>query len=150
VRDAGAKGLRRLTADDIGLRRTRQRAAILGALGNCADFVSARELHRVLTSAGETIGLTTVYRALHDLERAELVDVVRDEPGARYYRQRPAAGHRHYLICRRCGLSRPVDAEIVERWAEEIAGNSGFSDVGHTLELSGICPDCLVHRSIVR
>ncbi|RZT27627.1 Fur family ferric uptake transcriptional regulator [Kribbella sp. VKM Ac-2569] len=139
----GSKGLRRLSADDVGVRRTRQRAAILGALGGCVDFVSARELHALLTSSGATIGLTTVYRALHDLECAELVDVVRDDPGGRYYRQRPAAGHRHYLICRCCGLSRPVDAEVVERWAERIATDSGFTDVEHTLELSGICADCL-------
>jgi Fur family ferric uptake transcriptional regulator len=132
-----------LTADDVGLRRTRQRGAILGALGDCADFVSARELHALLSSSGETIGLTTVYRALHDLERAELVDVVRDESGGRYYRQRPTAGHRHYLICRCCGLSRPVDAEVVERWAERVAVDSGFTDVEHVLELTGVCADCV-------
>lgn len=138
----GSRGPRRLTADDIGVRRTRQRAAILGALGGCADFVSARELHQLLASAGEAIGLTTVYRALHDLERAELVDVVRDESGGRYYRQRPTAEHRHYLICRCCGLSRPVDAEVVERWADRVAEDSGFIDVEHTLELAGTCATC--------
>lgn len=141
--EVGSRDLRRLTADDVGVRRTRQRGAILGALADCADFVSARELHALLGSSGETIGLTTVYRALRDLERAELVDVVRDEPRGRYYRQRLASEHRHYLICRCCGLSRPVDAGVVERWVEGIAEDSGFTDLEHSLELSGICAGCL-------
>jgi Fur family ferric uptake transcriptional regulator len=143
VRDSGTEGVERLTTADIGLRRTRQRAAILETLAGCQDFVSARELHALLSSRGVSIGLTTVYRALHDLVRAEFVDVVRDEGGGRYYRQRPAAGHRHYLICRCCGLSRPVDTEVVERWAERLADDSGFADIEHTLELAGVCADCL-------
>ncbi|MEU4290817.1 Fur family transcriptional regulator [Kribbella sp. NPDC026596] len=143
MRDAATGGVARLTAADIGLRRTRQREAILGTLGDCRDFASARDLHTLLSAAGASIGLTTVYRALHDLERAELVDVVRDESGGRYYRQRSATGHRHYLICRCCGLSRPVDTDVVERWAERLAADSGFAHIEHTLELAGVCADCL-------
>ncbi len=105
--------------------------------------MSASELHALLSSGGVSIGLTTVYRALHDLERAGHVDVVRDEAGGRFYRQRPAAGHRHYLICRCCGLSRAVDTDIVERWAERLAADSGFADIEHALELVGVCADCL-------
>jgi Fur family ferric uptake transcriptional regulator len=137
------EGADRLSPTDIGRRRTRQRAAILESLAGCRDFVSASELHALLSSAGVSIGLTTVYRALHDLERADRVDVLRDEAGGRVYRQRPAAGHRHYLICRCCGLSRAVDTDIVERWAERLAADSGFADIEHTLELVGVCADCL-------
>jgi Fur family ferric uptake transcriptional regulator len=132
----------RLSAADIGLRRTRQRSAILDTLAGCREFVSAGELHQLLESAGVAIGLTTVYRALHDLERAELVDVVRDDAGGRHYRQRPVAGHRHYFICRWCGLSLVVDTEVVERWAEGLAADAGFADLEHTLELSGVCAAC--------
>ena len=141
--EAGSKGVEPLRAADLGLRRTRQRTAVLDALARCQGFVSARELHALLESAGVSIGLTTVYRALRELERAELVDVVRDDARERYYRQRPAAGHRHYLICRCCGLSLPVDAEVVERWAEWLADYSGFAEIEHTLELIGVCDACL-------
>jgi len=30
----------------------------------------------------------------------------------------------------------------VERWADEAARQAGFSEVGHTVELFGLCPDC--------
>jgi Fur family transcriptional regulator, ferric uptake regulator len=35
-----------------------------------------------------------------------------------------------------------VEGKAVERWAEEVAGDAGFRDVGHTVELFGLCPDC--------
>jgi Fur family ferric uptake transcriptional regulator len=30
----------------------------------------------------------------------------------------------------------------VERWADRVAGEHGFTDVSHTLEIFGTCPDC--------
>ncbi|MFF7602636.1 Fur family transcriptional regulator [Streptomyces mirabilis] len=127
----------------MGGRTTRQRMAVLRVLAGCQDFVSAQELHGLLLAGTHTIGLTTVYRALRELEASGGVDVVRDDGGERrLYRQRPADGHRHYLICRCCGRSRPVDSEVVEWWAGRVASDTGFASVEHTVELSGICADC--------
>ncbi|MGW1953306.1 Fur family transcriptional regulator [Streptomyces sp. NPDC001920] len=123
-------------------RSTRQRAAVAAGLTRCQDFVSAQELHLLLTADGTRIGLTTVYRALRELETSGGVDVVRDDSGERLYRRRPPEGHRHYLICRLCGHSRPVNAEAVERWAGRIAADSGFAEVRHTVELTGVCTEC--------
>ncbi|CAM5561072.1 Transcriptional repressor OS=Streptomyces alboniger OX=132473 GN=CP975_30120 PE=3 SV=1 [Streptomyces alboniger] len=123
-------------------RSTRQRSAVLRVLHGTADFVSARELHEALTAGGAAVGLTTVYRTLRMLERDGHVDVVRDKAGERLYRPRPADGHRHYLVCRRCGVSRAVDAEAVERWADGVAADTGFAEVEHTVELTGICDQC--------
>lgn len=131
----------------MGGRLTRQRAAVLRVLAGCQDFVSAQELHLRLDAAGVPVGLSTVYRALHALERTGQVDVVRDEAGERLYRPRPADGHRHYLLCRRCGHSRPLDSDVVERWAERVGAKSGFSAVEHTVELSGICARCTGARA---
>jgi Fur family ferric uptake transcriptional regulator len=125
-----------------GLRSTWQRRAVLDTLGRCHEFVSAQELHALLADSGSTVGLTTVYRTLRELDRAGLVDVVRDEGGERLYLGRPAGEHRHHLICRRCGRSRPVDAEAVEEWAARLAETTGFTELEHTLELSGVCGPC--------
>ena len=125
-----------------GLRSTRQRRAVLTALGRCREFVSAQELHALLAGSGCTVGLTTVYRALRALDRAGLVDVIRDEGGERLYLRRPAGEHRHHLICRCCGRSRPVDSEAVEKWAARLAETTGFTQLEHTLELSGVCVHC--------
>ncbi|WP_079102251.1 Fur family transcriptional regulator [Streptomyces sp. TP-A0356] len=127
----------------VGGRTTRQRMAVMRVLSGCQDFVSAQELHGLLVGGDHSIGLTTVYRALRELEAEGGVDVVRDEAGGgRLYRLRPADGHRHYLMCRDCGRSRPVDSDVVEHWAGRIAADTGFTAVEHTVELTGICAEC--------
>ncbi|WP_282697317.1 Fur family transcriptional regulator [Streptomyces sp. CC208A] len=123
-------------------RTTRQREAVHTALAHSPDFVSAKALHASLVATGVPTGLTTVYRVLQALERAGQVDIVRDEAGERLYRIRSAGGHRHYLMCRDCGRSHPVDTEVVERWVADVPAASGFSDIHHTLELTGVCADC--------
>lgn len=143
MRESGPEDPKRTrSAAGVGLRRTRQRLAVLDALGGCRDFVSAQELHARLLALGVRVGLSTVYRTLNELERSGRVDVVRDEGGGRLYRPRRAPGHGHYLVCRCCLRSRAVDAEVVERWAERLAVKSGFSNVEHTLELTGVCARC--------
>jgi Fur family ferric uptake transcriptional regulator len=123
-------------------RTTPQRAAVLDALRDHDDFVSAQRLHAALSAEGVTVGLTTVYRTLRLLEAAGHVDVVRDSDGERFYRPRPDDGHRHYLVCRMCGLSLAVDSEEVEEWVTRIAREIGFHSVDHTVELTGVCDGC--------
>ncbi|OWA11867.1 transcriptional repressor [Streptomyces sp. CS113] len=129
------------------LRPTRQRKAVMNALHRRSGFTSAQELYEALEADGITIGLTTVYRTLHALDRSGQLDVVRDKSGERLYRPRPADGHRHYLVCRDCGLSREVEAGVVERWAENVAEGMGFTEVEHTVELTGVCDPCRFARS---
>ncbi|MEV0470745.1 Fur family transcriptional regulator [Streptomyces prunicolor] len=126
----------------MGGRTTRQRRAVLRLLAGRQDFMSAQELHALLVAGAQPVGLTTVYRALRELEADGGVDVVRDEAGERLYRRRPVDGHRHYLICRCCGRSRPVESEVVEEWADRIAADTGFAAVQHTVELTGLCAEC--------
>ncbi|WP_175412576.1 Fur family transcriptional regulator [Streptomyces sp. TRM64462] len=121
---------------------TRQRAAVVQALADSVDFVSAQELHALMAESGIRVGLTTVYRALQDLERTGGADVVRDEVGERLYRRRLDPEHRHYLICRCCRRNEPLDTEAVERWVALVAQTTGFAAVEHTLELTGVCGRC--------
>ncbi|MFI1797406.1 Fur family transcriptional regulator [Streptomyces sp. NPDC020379] len=123
-------------------RSTQQRALVLGALAVAEGFISAQALHKRLVAAGSPVGLSTVYRTLTALAGADRADVVRDTNGERLFRHRPGPDHRHYLICTECGLSLPVESGPVEKWADRIARTSGFADVRHAVELSGVCPDC--------
>jgi Fur family ferric uptake transcriptional regulator len=131
-------------ADDLDLigRRTAQRTSVVRALIDHGGFASARSLHDVLRTQGARVGLNTVYRTLAALVDAGRADVVRDRSGERLFRHRPFPEHQHYLLCRACGLSAPVDSEAVETWAEHVARTSGFAEVEHTVELTGLCPQC--------
>ncbi|MGW0464778.1 Fur family transcriptional regulator [Streptomyces sp. NPDC003027] len=121
---------------------TRQRAAVVQALTERADFVSAQQLHASMAEAGVRVGLTTVHRTLQGLERAGGADVVRDEVGERLYRHRPAVEHRHYLICRCCRRGQQLDTDAVEHWVAQVTQSTGFAEVEHTLELTGVCARC--------
>ncbi|WP_327069320.1 transcriptional repressor [Kitasatospora sp. NBC_01250] len=122
-------------------RSTRQRAAVSAALDEIEDFRSAQELHDMLKHRGDSVGLTTVYRTLQSLADAGEVDVLRTADGEAVYR-RCSSGHHHHLVCRLCGSTVEVEGPAVERWANTVAAEHGFSDIAHTLEIFGTCAEC--------
>lgn len=124
-----------------GLRATRQRTAVARLLDETEDFRSAQDIHDHLRRRGEGVGLTTVYRTLASLADAGEVDVLQTGSGEAAYR-RCSAHHHHHLVCRGCGYTIEVEGPDVERWADRIAGEHGFSDVEHTVEVFGRCADC--------
>jgi Fur family ferric uptake transcriptional regulator len=123
------------------LRPTRQRLAVAEALASFDDFRSAQEIHDLLGRRGQAVGLATVYRTLQLLAEAGEVDTLRSEDGEAIYR-RCSDTHHHHLVCRSCGATVEVEGPAVERWTSSIAGEHGFSEVSHTLEIFGTCPDC--------
>lgn len=122
-------------------RSTRQRRAVQELLDDLDEFSSAQEIHARLRDKGSTIGLTTVYRTLQSLALAGQVDVLRPDDGEARYR-RCTTEHHHHLVCRECGRTLEVDSPAVEQWADEVAGQHGFTDITHTLEIYGTCGDC--------
>lgn len=122
-------------------RNTWQRAAVKELLEGAEDFRTAQEVHADLQEGGSKVGLATVYRALQSMADAEEVDRVRTPEGELAYRA-CTPGHHHHLVCRACGFSIEVGAELVERWASEVAAKHGFTDAGHEVEIFGLCPTC--------
>ena len=122
-------------------RATRQRAAVSSILDEIDDFRSAQDIHAILRSRGDSVGLTTVYRTLQSLADAGKVDVLRTGDGESVYR-RCSTSHHHHLVCRSCGRTVEVEGPAVERWAEKIGAEHGFVRVTHNVEVFGTCPDC--------
>jgi Fur family transcriptional regulator, ferric uptake regulator len=122
-------------------RSTRQRSAVTDLLSEVDDFRSAQDIHGLLLDRGTKIGLRTVYRTLQQLADVGAVDVMRTGDGEAVYR-RCSTGHHHHLVCRQCGRTVEVEGPAVERWAERVAKDHGFTDIGHTIEVFGMCPDC--------
>jgi Fur family ferric uptake transcriptional regulator len=128
------------------LRMTRQRTAVLEALGT-GDFRSAQAWHDMLRHDGSSIGLATVYRTLQSLADVGEVDSVVSESGETLYRRclQPDS-HHHHLRCRSCGTAVELDAPDIEAWAASIGASFGYSDIDHTVEITGICADCSAKR----
>lgn len=122
-------------------RPTRQQAAVIDRLGQSEDFTSAQELHARMREAGDKVGLATVYRTLTSLAAAGEVDMIRTDEGEAVYRM-CSTGHHHHLVCRHCGRTVEIEGPAVERWADRVASDHGFTDVSHTLEVFGSCSGC--------
>jgi Fur family ferric uptake transcriptional regulator len=124
-----------------GRRRTRQRAAVEDLLAHTREFRTAQQIHTQLREAGTGVGLTTVYRCLAAMAESGDVDVLLSDDGEARYRA-CSEGHHHHLVCRSCGRTVEVTAAPVERWSRHTAEQHGFTDVTHTVEIIGLCPDC--------
>lgn len=127
-------------------RSTKQRSAVRSVLAATHEFRSAQDFHTELLKRGETISLATVYRTLAMLHENEEIDqLVNDDGEARY--RRCSGGHHHHLVCRNCGRAVEIEGPAPEEWAARVAAAHGYSEISHTIELSGLCPDCTRSRS---
>ncbi|ROO83693.1 Fur family zinc uptake regulator [Actinocorallia herbida] len=121
---------------------TARRDAVRRALAGGEGFRSAQDIYAVLRAEGSKIGLTTVYRALQALSESGEVDVLRTADGEAVYRACSSVEHHHHLVCRSCGRTIEVAGPAVEKWADALAAEHGFTEMTHTIEIFGTCPDC--------
>jgi Fur family ferric uptake transcriptional regulator len=124
-------------------RTTRQRSAVLAALRQAPEPLSAQDLHAGL---GRRVGLATVYRTLQGLVESGQVDVFRRDSGEALYRLCNPL-HHHHLVCERCGRVEEIDACEVQPWAERAARRRGFAITGHQADIFGLCPGCQARQS---
>lgn len=123
-------------------KRTRQGAAVLEALDTSDGFRTAQQIHADLRTGGDGIGLTTVYRHLQLLASDGAVDVLQLDGGEVAYRRCASERHHHHLVCRQCGRSVEVPCPEVDAWARTVAGDAGFSEPSHRVEVFGVCAAC--------
>ena len=79
---------------------------MLEVLQEQENFRSAQQLYLDVRQKRQLrIGLTSVYRILRTLADDRIAETQRAEDGEILYRLRTGTGHRHYLVCRRCGAA---------------------------------------------
>lgn len=99
-------------------------------------FHSAQRLHQMLLARNTGVGLATMYRTLQLLVESGEVDSTRLPGGEQLFRRCGQSQHHHHLVCRECGRTVEAAGPAVERWADQVAAQHGFTDVGHSLELA--------------
>ncbi len=124
----------------INLRSTKQRKAVAEVLATISKFSSAQEVHSILFSRGEKVGLATVYRTLQALAETGAIDVLRNDGEALY--RACSNDHHHHLVCTGCNKTTEISAPEVEVWTEKIAREQGYVISGHTIEVFGLCKNC--------
>lgn len=127
-------------------RATRQAEALSQVLADLPEFRSAQDIHGELRHRGERIGLATVYRQLQVLSQDGAIDTLRDRNGEILYRRCRTSAHHHHVTCRSCGHCVEVEGPAIERWAERVATEAGFTEIEHTMEIFGLCAGCKSER----
>ncbi|GAA2896781.1 hypothetical protein GCM10010517_61780 [Streptosporangium fragile] len=122
-----------------GMAATGRRLLVLRFLRLQREPRSAAEIHACLRSHGDHIGLTTVYRTLAILVRADLVHAFKRN-GETAYRICNRGRHCH-LVCRGCGAVTEIVASGLEP-----ASTAGF----RIEEIYGTCSACLESEPPVR
>ncbi|RDI35301.1 Fur family transcriptional regulator [Lentzea flaviverrucosa] len=119
---------------------------LLAVLGRDGTFITARELHQRVHRLGRPMGVSTVYRALRDLVRWELVDVLVGERNQRWYRHCSSWPH-HHLVCSVCHatVEIPAHTSALPTWVPE--ETMGFTDVVVRVTITGVCAECEQPRS---
>jgi Fur family ferric uptake transcriptional regulator len=131
-----------LRFSEDGYRITAPRRAVMEVLMEAQTSLSPQEIWEQGRSVHRGLGLVTVYRTLDVLSKMHLVRRVHREDGCHGYLP-TSPGHRHALICRRCGQG--VDfagGDDLEAMITTIETQTGYCIDGHLLQLFGLCPGC--------
>lgn len=123
------------------VRYSRQRQLVWDYMKGADEFLTAQQVHALVTEAGATVGLATVYRNLQALEADGQLDTIYTPEGEMAYRH-CSSGHHHHLICRRCSTAIEISGGGIEEWSQAVAAEHGFIDVEHFAEIYGLCPSC--------
>ncbi len=122
----------------MGMRVTAPRLAVLAAVHHSGHL----SVDAVATVARERLGSLSqqaVYDNLHALMEAGLVRRIEPANAPALFEARVGDNH-HHLVCRQCGRSVEVSGPEVEAWAERVAAAAGYTEVSHTVEVFGLCP----------
>ena len=120
---------------EAGLKITHPRKRILNVLeDNRTKHLTADDIYRSLVSAGEDIGLATVYRVLNQFETAGIVDKHNFEGGQAYYELDEGSHHDHMVDVDSGEVIEFVNEQI-EKLQHEIAAEHGYEIEDHSLVL---------------
>lgn len=123
----------------VGLRATPQRRAVLAAFaGGASGHLTAQAVSERARREVPELARATVYKALGELVRVGLLQVV-PGPGAARYDPNPDRDHQHFR-CRCCGALH--DVEVAGLGGLRLRSGTGFVTERRTIVFEGLCPKC--------
>lgn len=118
------------TLEELGYKLTKPRLQVLQALEREKSLISARNLHKKIT----TVDRASVYRTLNIFEKLHIVNVEILEKEKLYC----LADHpHHHIICRKCGYTEEFQCD-----KREFKKFKNFTNIHHQLTLTGVCNKC--------
>ena len=126
-----------------GMRITKNRMQILDTLLRAGKPLSLDEIQKRARVAGDAPDYATVFRVMTLLESLQIAQKVHLNRPCSYYELVNPQQHYDHIICTECGrVTLMIDSCPVERVERKIEKQYGFSQIRHSLEFFGKCPEC--------
>ena len=141
-KDFSVEGILSLLKSE-GMRITQSRRQILDVLFAAKEPLSLQELCDQATHQGKGPDYATVFRMASLLEEHGIVHKVNLQKSCSYYELNDPSKHYDHVVCTECDRVVVIDSPCpVSDTEREIARRYGFSNLKHSLEFFGKCPDC--------
>ena len=129
-----------------GLKRTRQRTAILNILRESEHPISAEELYFELKKGETAPNLSTIYRTLETMANKGLIVKVSLSGDSRTFFEYNRMIHKHYLVCLGCKKITAIEGCPLNAYEKSLEQKTQYTIAGHKLDIYGYCPDCQSKR----
>ncbi|NBB81317.1 MAG: hypothetical protein GVY36_18065 [Verrucomicrobia bacterium] len=123
---------------DSGLRMTAARRQLIEILAESERPLSVDDLSQ--RSKGK-FDLVTIYRNLEVFREVGIVEVILLENGRNLFVLTGEHDHSHHIVCRHCLKTERIEF-CMGGELERYASSRGFSNLSHTIEVFGECPEC--------
>ncbi len=117
-----------------GLKVTLPRIKILQILESDERHMSAEDVYRALSDAGDDVGIATVYRVLTQFEAAGLVIRHNFDNGPAVY-ELDRGEHHDHMVCTETGKVIEFHSHEIEALQKAVADKHGYEIIGHSLVL---------------
>jgi Fur family ferric uptake transcriptional regulator len=125
-----------------GQRITRQRDVVAGVLERAKRPLGAREVCAAVAETAPDVGRATVFRTLHALVSAGIVQRVTLAEGQTGYLLCGADGHHHHLVCTTCGRTTDLPEPLVAPFLHAVEEANGFRVDHSNFDVYGRCASC--------
>lgn len=133
-----------------GGRITSQREILLDLLAGLDGDIDAEQLHQQAVQHDPNISVPTVYRTLHTLEEAELLQsrYISNDHDRKAYFIEDSVDVFHFT-CRNCGKRITFASKLLDQLKQDIRGQLAVDLQTLCMCASGLCADCRQKEEIV-
>ena len=122
-----------------GLKATLPRLKVLSIFENSKEkHLSAEDIYKVMLTAGNEVGLATIYRVLTQFEQAGLLVRHHFESGKAVFELNQKSHHDH-IVCLQCGFIQEFVDDEIENRQNIVAEKNGFKIIEHALYIYADC-----------
>jgi Fe2+ or Zn2+ uptake regulation protein len=133
--------------NDLGLRATPTRIAVLVSLFEMKQGVRADEIYSFANRKGIGLSQASIYRNLVDFERVRIVsrqwNADKSGASATFFLQCPRDPNRmHTITCRKCGRRERFENPDLADLMKSVSSVDMFGSSGQAVNISIVCVDC--------